>query len=99
MSVMQLADTPPTKAMGFQAAIASAPPRMVVRVTDVKVNYKTALAPSSADVLYIRKTSMRSREQWVALKIGDEVELTMKVTAGRGIVTDAVSIRVGSTIS
>ena len=65
---------------------------MVVCVTDVKANYKTALAPSSAEVLYIRRTSMRSREQWAGLKIGDEVALTMKVTAGRGIVTDAVPL-------
>ena len=64
----------PAARPGFQRAIA---PRLTVRVTDVQANYKTAVAAGGTDVLYIRKTSMRSRDQWAALKIGDELDIAI----------------------
>ena len=43
-----------------------------------------------SDVYFVRKSSMREKGQWDALRPGAHVSLTIKRVAGRGIVSDAV---------
>ena len=62
--------------------------RIAVRVSDTQPNYKVAEGPNG-ETLYIRKTSMRNRQQWAQIKTGDTVELSFKIAAGRSIVSDA----------
>ena len=72
---------------------ASSSARVIVTITDVKPNYKVALAPNSNEPLFVRKSSMRGGPtKWAELKLGDRVDLTLKVAAGRPIVADAVLI-------
>ena len=58
--------------------------------------YKGAWTSKPADgsggdaVLFIRKSSMRDKKQWPSLQAGSRVSITMKVSAGRAIVSDAV---------
>ena len=43
-----------------------------------------------ADVYYVRQSSMRSKSDWRALRVGCRVSFVMKRAAGRAIVSDAV---------
>ncbi len=65
--------------------------RIAVTVSDTQPNYKVAEGPNG-ETLYIRKTSMRNRQQWAQIKKGDIVELSFKVAAGRSIVSDATVV-------
>ena len=42
------------------------------------------------EVLFVRKSSLRDKTQWEALREGSRVSLTIRRAAGRGIVSDAV---------
>ena len=67
--------------------------RVVVTIVDCQQNFKTAKAAQNETPLFIRKTSMRGGpKHWAELKVGDRVEITMKVAAGRSIVADAVRV-------
>ena len=72
---------------------------MIVRITDVQPNYKVAVRSesSSSEALFIRKSSMRGGPKaWADIRLGDQVEIIMRVCAGRAIVGDAVKVH-GST--
>eukprot|EP00966_Prymnesium_polylepis_P239548 5539987-Prymnesium_polylepis.2 len=47
---------------------------------------------SDSDVYFVRKSSMREKSQWPALKPGSYVSLTIRSVAGRGVVSDAVLV-------
>lgn len=69
--------------------------RVIVIITDVQANYKVATPESgggAGEVLYVRKTSMRDRAAWAALRVGDRVDLAFRLAAGRAIVSDAVRV-------
>ena len=44
----------------------------------------------SALRFWLRKTSMRDRNAWSQLQLGDMVEFSWRVCAGRGIISDAI---------
>ena len=45
-----------------------------------------------SEVYFVRKSSMREKSQWPALKPGSHVSLTIRSVAGRGVVSDAVLV-------
>ena len=68
--------------------------RIVVIVTSVKQNFKTAFGTgtssgATAPPLFVRKSSMRDSRTWAALKVGDAVSVALKTCAGREVVSDA----------
>ena len=68
--------------------------RFAVVITEVSANYKVATRAEGRadDVFYVRKTTMRKRDDWTQLRIGDRVELNFRFASGRAIVSDAVPL-------
>ena len=68
--------------------------RFAVVITEVSANYKVATRAEgrAEDVFYVRKTTMRKRDEWTQLRVGDRVELNFRFASGRAIVSDAVPL-------
>ena len=67
--------------------------RLVVIIGETKPNYKAAALPNGKTV-FVKKSTMRHGPA-AELAEGDEVELAIKVGAGREIITDAIRLPVG----
>ena len=69
--------------------------RVVVLITNVQQNFKAAQQEgggADSEIYYVRKSSMRDKNVWPALKAGDRVEVAFRVMSGRAIVADAVPL-------
>ena len=71
---------------------ASSSARVIVTITDVKPNYKVALAFQRAIIRSQIVNARRAGPNGRSSSFGDSVDLTLKVAAGRPIVADAVLI-------
>ena len=75
----------------YCATAANAVARVVVELAEFKGAWVARRVDEpSGDVLFVRKSSLRDKAQWTALRAGSRVSLTIKVVSGRGIVSDAV---------
>ena len=66
--------------------------RPLATITRVEKNYLCAEAKDGGAEYFVRTSSMRgaSKSSWCALRTGDVVEYSVKVAAGRSIITDVV---------
>lgn len=66
--------------------------RRAATITRVEKNYCVASSDDEASPseYFVRTTSMRARIEWAKLKVGDKIQFSIRVMAGRGIISDVV---------
>lgn len=62
------------------------------RITRVEKNYLVGAAADGTEY-FVRTTSMRVRNEWKQLQVGDEISFSIRMAAGRGIIFDVVAVR------
>ena len=65
--------------------------RQLATITKVSKNFNVGTAADGTEY-FVRATSMRDRNAWSQLQVGDSIEFTLRIAAGRSIISD-VTVR------